>query len=76
MDRVLVFRDGVPAAELRREELTRSAIVREFFSHEPEERVLLRPRLRPSRDARLARLAAPGSRLGTARRARGRAADR
>jgi len=43
MDRVLVFRDGAPAAELRREELTRSAIVREFFSHEPEERVVAPP---------------------------------
>ena len=31
MDRVLVFRDGAPAAELGRDGLTRAAIVREFF---------------------------------------------
>jgi len=31
MDRVLVFRDGAPAAELRREDLSRAAIVGEFF---------------------------------------------
>jgi ABC-type sugar transport system ATPase subunit/ribose/xylose/arabinose/galactoside ABC-type transport system permease subunit len=31
MDRVLVFRDGAPAAELGRAELTRAVIVREFF---------------------------------------------
>jgi ABC-type sugar transport system ATPase subunit/ribose/xylose/arabinose/galactoside ABC-type transport system permease subunit len=31
MDRVLVFRDGDPAAELRRGELSRAAIVSEFF---------------------------------------------
>jgi ABC-type sugar transport system ATPase subunit/ribose/xylose/arabinose/galactoside ABC-type transport system permease subunit len=31
MDRVLVFRDGLPAAQLRRDELSRSAIVGEFF---------------------------------------------
>ena len=46
MDRVLVFRDGAPAAELRRAELTRAVIVREFFgpdeqaqgqAHEPGE---------------------------------------
>jgi ABC-type sugar transport system ATPase subunit/ribose/xylose/arabinose/galactoside ABC-type transport system permease subunit len=52
MDRVLVFRDGAPAAELRREGLTRPAIVREFFGaddqgqghvHEPEERVVAPP---------------------------------
>ncbi|MGD0703889.1 MAG: ATP-binding cassette domain-containing protein [Trebonia sp.] len=34
MDRVLVFRDGRPQAELRRAELSRSAIVREFFGAE------------------------------------------
>jgi ABC-type sugar transport system ATPase subunit/ribose/xylose/arabinose/galactoside ABC-type transport system permease subunit len=32
MDRVLVFRDGGPAAELSRSELSRSAIVSEFFA--------------------------------------------
>jgi ribose/xylose/arabinose/galactoside ABC-type transport system permease subunit/ABC-type multidrug transport system ATPase subunit len=32
MDRVLVFRDGRPAAELSRSKLSRSAIVREFFA--------------------------------------------
>jgi len=31
MDRVLVFRDGAPAAELQREDLSRAAIVGEFF---------------------------------------------
>lgn len=31
MDRVLVFREGEPAAELRHEELTRAALVTEFF---------------------------------------------
>jgi ABC-type sugar transport system ATPase subunit/ribose/xylose/arabinose/galactoside ABC-type transport system permease subunit len=31
MDRVLVFRDGRPAAELRRQDLSRSSIVGEFF---------------------------------------------
>jgi ABC-type sugar transport system ATPase subunit/ribose/xylose/arabinose/galactoside ABC-type transport system permease subunit len=31
MDRVLVFRDGHPAAELHRDQLSRAAIVREFF---------------------------------------------
>ena len=31
MDRVLVFRDGAPAAELDRADLSRAAIVREFF---------------------------------------------
>jgi ribose/xylose/arabinose/galactoside ABC-type transport system permease subunit/ABC-type Mn2+/Zn2+ transport system ATPase subunit len=31
MDRILVFRDGEPAAELGSEGLTRTAIVREFF---------------------------------------------
>jgi ABC-type sugar transport system ATPase subunit/ribose/xylose/arabinose/galactoside ABC-type transport system permease subunit len=32
MDRVLVFRDGAPAAELDRDQLSRAAIVKEFFS--------------------------------------------
>jgi ABC-type sugar transport system ATPase subunit/ribose/xylose/arabinose/galactoside ABC-type transport system permease subunit len=36
MDRVLVFRDGRPQAELRRDELSRSAIVREFFGTDPD----------------------------------------
>jgi ribose transport system permease protein len=31
MDRVLVFRDGRPAAELGRDQLSRASIVREFF---------------------------------------------
>ena len=31
MDRVLVFRDGRPAAELQRRDLSRSSIVGEFF---------------------------------------------
>ena len=36
MDRVLVFRDGAPAAELRRErDLSRAAIVSEFFGTVP-----------------------------------------
>ena len=34
MDRVLVFRDGRPQAELQRDQLSRSAIVREFFGTE------------------------------------------
>ena len=34
MDRVLVFRDGRPQAELRRDQLSRAAIVREFFGTE------------------------------------------
>ncbi|MCW2891885.1 MAG: hypothetical protein JWO75_1374 [Actinomycetia bacterium] len=48
MDRVLVFRDGRPGAELQRDELRRSVIVREFFctdsylaedqNHESDER--------------------------------------
>jgi ABC-type sugar transport system ATPase subunit/ribose/xylose/arabinose/galactoside ABC-type transport system permease subunit len=32
MDRVLVFRDGAPAAELPRDQLSRAAIVKEFFA--------------------------------------------
>ena len=36
MDRVLVFRDGQPQAELQRDELSRSAIVREFFGADPD----------------------------------------
>jgi ABC-type sugar transport system ATPase subunit/ribose/xylose/arabinose/galactoside ABC-type transport system permease subunit len=53
MDRVLVFRDGSPAAELRRDELSRSAIVREFFGGqedqhpEPEERSVASPDPQP-----------------------------
>jgi ABC-type sugar transport system ATPase subunit/ribose/xylose/arabinose/galactoside ABC-type transport system permease subunit len=35
MDRVLVFRDGAPAAELDRAGLSRAAIVREFFGAGP-----------------------------------------
>jgi ABC-type sugar transport system ATPase subunit/ribose/xylose/arabinose/galactoside ABC-type transport system permease subunit len=35
MDRVLVFRDGAPAAELGREALSRAAIVGEFFGAVP-----------------------------------------
>ena len=31
MDRVLVFRDGRPAAELQRRDLSRSSIVSAFF---------------------------------------------
>jgi ABC-type sugar transport system ATPase subunit/ribose/xylose/arabinose/galactoside ABC-type transport system permease subunit len=36
MDRVLIFRDGRPQAELQRDELSRSAIVREFFGADPD----------------------------------------
>jgi ABC-type sugar transport system ATPase subunit/ribose/xylose/arabinose/galactoside ABC-type transport system permease subunit len=51
MDRVLVFRGGRPEAELQRDELSRSAIVREFFGpdktedhlHEPDERAVGSP---------------------------------
>ena len=49
MDRVLVFRDGRPAAELRREDLSRSSIVGEFFgtgaAHDQEDQ----PRISPER---------------------------
>jgi ABC-type sugar transport system ATPase subunit/ribose/xylose/arabinose/galactoside ABC-type transport system permease subunit len=37
MDRVLVFRDGRPQAELPRDELSRSAIVRAFFGTDPDQ---------------------------------------
>jgi ABC-type sugar transport system ATPase subunit/ribose/xylose/arabinose/galactoside ABC-type transport system permease subunit len=37
MDRVLVFRDGRPQAELQRDELSRSAIVRAFFGADPDQ---------------------------------------
>jgi len=48
MDRVLVFRDGRPAAELQRQDLSRSSIVGEFFHsqsqhHEFSERTLHSP---------------------------------
>ncbi|MBR7834388.1 ATP-binding cassette domain-containing protein [Actinospica durhamensis] len=37
MDRVLVFREGAPAAQLRRDELTRAALVTEFFGPAAEQ---------------------------------------
>ena len=58
MDRVLVFREGAPAAEVDRESLTRAALVTEFFGPADAETaeaeaVVQAPAKPPSRIARL-----------------------
>ena len=73
MDRVLVFRDGRPAAELQRRDLSRSSIVGEFFqgqSQHPElsERTVAAPGHATARSlaSGAGRLAAGSPRTATA----------
>jgi ABC-type sugar transport system ATPase subunit/ribose/xylose/arabinose/galactoside ABC-type transport system permease subunit len=55
MDRVLVFRDGRPAAELGRDQLSRASIVREFFgpaaaegiAQPPQPALVMKPQAQP-----------------------------
>jgi ABC-type sugar transport system ATPase subunit/ribose/xylose/arabinose/galactoside ABC-type transport system permease subunit len=59
MDRVLVFRDGRPAAELGRDQLSRASIVREFFGPAAAEDTAQPPQPAPAAKPQAQRPAAP-----------------
>jgi ABC-type sugar transport system ATPase subunit/ribose/xylose/arabinose/galactoside ABC-type transport system permease subunit len=76
MDRVLVFRDGRPAAELRRKDLSRSSIVGEFFqsqTHQLSERTVGSPASEPAPGPAPDLVPGPESRLSRLRSHRDRA---
>jgi ABC-type sugar transport system ATPase subunit/ribose/xylose/arabinose/galactoside ABC-type transport system permease subunit len=59
MDRVLVFRDGRPAAELGRDQLSRASIVREFFGPAAAEDTAQPPQPAPAAKRQAQRPAPP-----------------
>jgi ABC-type sugar transport system ATPase subunit/ribose/xylose/arabinose/galactoside ABC-type transport system permease subunit len=59
MDRVLVFRDGRPAAELGRDQLSRASIVREFFGPAAAEDSAQAPQPAPAAKPQAQRPASP-----------------
>jgi ribose transport system permease protein len=77
MDRVLVFRDGRPAAELGRDQLSRASIVREFFGPAAAEDTAQPPQPAPAAKPQAQRSASSAPPTSPARPSQGwRATDR